>query len=496
MEETAFDATLGGSKHLPYSANSLKFAASRSVEIAAMTESILRPSKTKLVFQTLPIHMRRRVMSHNSKRLPRKLRKAHLEQLKKSGVPPNQKRPSRKYRRRPVNLLEEYNRRQKLFKWLETHIWHAKRFHMTERWGYRLAYAPCDKAFRACYRATSAHCLMQDISYHTPILIKGPIELIRNMFACITNTTCGLGVCAKAYTAGNKEGKVHLYDVNKYPYCYIGRVNFIWVPNDSVQKSLWLFVHPKLLKQVELILTNLLNQNIVIKSSEFNEKRRKIINDLSENIEIKVLPGIFNRFRLTGPNSHAIMMQTLKCVDDVSKIIHNEWVTVLKCTNLYLKEKENYWNSLCSITSSSQLTPNMVLGMIVKDPRVYRPTHRTKAKCHFDCAINTEALLKPPAFVSMSPLWDLQIQETLKTKLMTNGEFIEHITKTQLVPGEVNEEDPMLQSIPIVLIQRPGSQDASFKKIGKYYLTNDNHTKCKNVDFIINKYNNITSFLT
>jgi hypothetical protein len=82
-------------------------------------------------------------------------------QLRKSGLPPEPKRPSRKFRRRPNNLLLEYNRRQKRFVWLETHLWHAKRFHMTEKWGYKLADFPNDKSFRACYRATANHCLLQ-----------------------------------------------------------------------------------------------------------------------------------------------------------------------------------------------------------------------------------------------------------------------------------------------------------------------------------------------
>lgn len=49
-------------------------------------------------------------------------------QLEKSGLPPKPKRPSRRYRRRPQNLLSEYNRRQRNHIWLETHIWHAKRY--------------------------------------------------------------------------------------------------------------------------------------------------------------------------------------------------------------------------------------------------------------------------------------------------------------------------------------------------------------------------------
>lgn len=81
--------------------------------------------------------------------------------MEKSGLPTKGKRPSRKYRRKPSNLLMEYNRRQLTTMWLETHIWHAKRFHMTELWGYKLPNYPNDKSFRACYRATAKHCLIQ-----------------------------------------------------------------------------------------------------------------------------------------------------------------------------------------------------------------------------------------------------------------------------------------------------------------------------------------------
>lgn len=39
-----------------------------------------KPQSKGLVFQRLPKHMRRRVMSHNVKRMPRNLREAHLRQ--------------------------------------------------------------------------------------------------------------------------------------------------------------------------------------------------------------------------------------------------------------------------------------------------------------------------------------------------------------------------------------------------------------------------------
>lgn len=114
--------------------------------------------------QQLPRHLRRRAVSHNPKRLPRRFHEKHKREREKSNgnsTTCKPKRPSRKYRRKPKNLLDAYNRRQRDFVWLETHIWHAKRFHMVKKWGYQVAEYPRDKNFRACFRAGRDRCLMQ-----------------------------------------------------------------------------------------------------------------------------------------------------------------------------------------------------------------------------------------------------------------------------------------------------------------------------------------------
>lgn len=67
----------------------------------------------------------------------------------------------RKARRRHINLVAEFNHRQRKNIWLETHIWHAKRFHMVKKWGYCLGNSPTEKSYRACYRAMTKHCLLQ-----------------------------------------------------------------------------------------------------------------------------------------------------------------------------------------------------------------------------------------------------------------------------------------------------------------------------------------------
>ena len=51
----------------------MQYAQSRANEIEALAEEIKKNTGARKVFQSLPIHMRRRAMSHNIKRLPRRL---------------------------------------------------------------------------------------------------------------------------------------------------------------------------------------------------------------------------------------------------------------------------------------------------------------------------------------------------------------------------------------------------------------------------------------
>jgi ribonuclease P/MRP protein subunit POP1 len=144
----------------------VKYASYRRKEIELLNnEAFLgKDNKQKSLFQLLPRHMRRRTMGFIRKRLPHRIRKAAIIKPK-SKV---KKRPSRKFRRRAGNLLKEYERRKRATDgkmWLETHIWHAKRFHMspTSLYGYRIALHDNCKSKRAVYRSLKADCCIHVI---------------------------------------------------------------------------------------------------------------------------------------------------------------------------------------------------------------------------------------------------------------------------------------------------------------------------------------------
>ena len=61
--------------------NVMDFSEARATELRSMLKALESKKSGKRAFQCLPIHMRRRAMSHNAKRLPRKLREQASKQV-------------------------------------------------------------------------------------------------------------------------------------------------------------------------------------------------------------------------------------------------------------------------------------------------------------------------------------------------------------------------------------------------------------------------------
>ncbi|XP_043498681.1 ribonucleases P/MRP protein subunit POP1 [Polistes fuscatus] len=478
-----FDEFLGGTESLPIDVSIMKLAKARAGEILSMTRSIENPRQTKLIFQKLPIHMRRRVMSHNAKRLPRKLREAHISQMGKSGFPPKSKRPSRKYRRRPSNLLLEYNKRQRNKIWLETHIWHAKRFHMIEQWGYKIANFANDKCFKANFRSITEHCLIQDLSYYSCIEIIGPEDILKETLRSHCNPTT-LTFAAKMYINGMREGTVMFFKRNSFPLYPIGNVHFLWRPNCCNQRTIWIWVHPAFYDD---ILTNIISSfnfsPCITKNEEStssNQLQNSYINE--NNCQMNLLKGTLNRFRLCGPLALSVLTNSLKLLDmkknlSTTKDKSNkgyEDVTenkkdILIVTDLWYKDyyddqenckafkiQEQLWQALQSLDSPNQLPPNMVFGLTVLDPRFYLPEKRTKPEkltTHF------EKIYNPPAHVNNSPIWDKNLRERISKSCVPTG-LINKLRSSNLVPGVSNDnlfKEDIMAKIPILVIQNPGS---------------------------------------
>ncbi|XP_062583770.1 ribonucleases P/MRP protein subunit POP1-like [Saccostrea cucullata] len=224
----------------PQAINVVEYAKCRAAELQLLDAATKQRKVSQAVNGLMSISMRRRAMSHNIKRLPHRVREMVTIKANKH------KKPSRRHRRRPNNLLQEYVRRQKTKVWLETHIWHAKRFKMIEKWGYRIPYQPTDKSSRASYRATQHHCQMIDVSYMCCIEVQGNEEDIISGVSRLCNSQTGLTIGAKMYLEGTREGSCVLYKQDQYPLGAICPVTFLWRPRTESHslRQLWIWCHP------------------------------------------------------------------------------------------------------------------------------------------------------------------------------------------------------------------------------------------------------------
>uniref|UniRef100_A0A1A8RGE0 Processing of 1, ribonuclease P/MRP subunit n=1 Tax=Nothobranchius rachovii TaxID=451742 RepID=A0A1A8RGE0_9TELE len=420
------------------------FARARAAEVKAMLRAVSQTACSSHVFQALPKHMRRRAMSHNTKRLPRRLRDVADRMREKSLQAGSKKKKepakskSRKARRRHGNLLLEFNRRQRKNIWLETHIWHAKRFHMVKKWGYCLGDRPTYKCYRSCYRAMSSYCLLQDLSYYCCIELKGEEDELLAALSQMTSKEAGPTFAAALCLSGRRQVSVTVYRAGQYPCQALGPVTVLWRPKTPGirGRQLWIWAHPTLKQDLLPELQSVCRcweavppsvdpevscgkeksaphpepENVLEAKLKPGAKRKRSSVDASEPPVKKILgdgtrlPGtpvtwkssstgiVINdltmeivRYRLIGPQSHSVLTEALEAATvckEVDKSLGSAFWWPQHCSdesNMLLHQQQaDVFHTLKGISSTTELPPGTVLGLTVDDPRLTLPTKKMK----------------------------------------------------------------------------------------------------------------------
>jgi len=348
----------------------IKYATFRRQEIELLhSESFLsKENKHKSLFQMLPRHMRRRTMGYIRKRLPHKIRAMAIIK------PPAKiiKRPSRKYRRRPRNLVKEYDRRKRdtLNKvWLETHIWHAKRFHMSDSlYGYKLPLFENCKNKRAIYKCLNKSCCIHDESYFVCNELEGEEDVLINGLNRMCSSKVGLTFGAKMFLNGQYEGRTVLYEKDKYPFGCIGPVRFLWKfyenPNDpeaKKQRRIWIWSHPSTTKQIRAQLIEIFDLKLQSADDNTSDNGEFESTTGGSVVKLKSLKDKIVRFKLLGPLSTTLLAHVLKTFDD------NQ-------SDIYYQHHADIWNKFkLSLKNPNDVTSQTVISLLVKDPRLSMP---------------------------------------------------------------------------------------------------------------------------
>ncbi|KAG2178757.1 hypothetical protein INT43_001603, partial [Umbelopsis isabellina] len=420
----------------------VEFVQARAFEINAMESSIKTASVAlnHLAFQSLPRGLRRRAASHNIKRIPVKLReKAKAETLK--GTPPKRTGPpTRRKKRRAATIVEEYLRRQGTplsgtKRWLETHIWHAKRMHMKNIWGYRLADHPNDKSLRATYRAFSHLSILHDASYMGCVQLEGTDEAIARMLAPVVDVTLP-SVASQRYLKGHRLGHSVLHHNMCYPQKAIGPITFLWQQQQDTSSSrkLWMWIHPASFEEAWKCLTESQEQTGQTKSVALTDLRDEIL-----------------MFELTGPRSTALLHAILDTV-----ITNNDKQDDINATGLSKDKASEVWSVLKHLRSSSSLPAGAILGLNVQDPRLKFPQKLPRRSNIIPEQEQTQMqkyLADWPDDIAKSDIWNESIRQELRNNKIPEKDLNARRNKN-LLPGTKLKFTSDDAKIPILLVQR------------------------------------------
>ena len=280
------------------------------------------------------------------------------------------------------------------------------------------------------------------------------------MLRCLCNHnlisgSTGLTIAAKAYKGGQREGRAVMYRSRCYPYGAIGPVHFLWqmqtlrhidevVLNSahSPAPKLWVWCHPgmyeEVLSEVQAVAESynsrqsdgsavrklpssttsmITGKGVMCKAGESSAASEPSSSTTSTStggeavasqtgipILVKSLKDELVRFRLIGPRSHALLMETLKPVFNFQqrqppasaneRPVPPSSLTASESESSSLPDIPKWWKShqssaehakilsLCypiikSGSNPAEFSRGTTIGMTVSDPRLVIPSKRT-----------------------------------------------------------------------------------------------------------------------
>ncbi|KAI9443101.1 POP1-domain-containing protein [Lactarius indigo] len=457
---------------LPNSIDVETFTESRSFELKAMQEAMknAKAGTTHRAWQELPRHLRRRAASHNVRRVPLRLRhKSRAEMDSRRRKILGRSLPKLGKSRRE-GRSETFKRRQKDKKWLETHLWHAKRMRMENMWGYRLAVQPTEKSFRPSHRASVHGSILHDASYYGLIELTGAqVVLSRTLETCCDPASAR--PASKRFMSGIRGCETGVYEVGSYPLGYIGPVFIIWramtaapgasqtpdtfpkeskpkgkrkhkqakenmshqpEPPDEEIRTVWIRCHPAVFSSVRSTLEQAVSLTLdaLKKSSKLSQN--------SYAVEVIDLRDSINVFEITGPKS--------------SQVIHGALTPTIAD---HRGEFKKFWSSLSDLQSTGSIPSNMVVGFTVLDPRLNFPPKN--AKVHI-AEEELPTICKPwecfpTASLAWSDIWDQSIRDAIEIPRFTKKE-LDARREQNVVPGTPLKPTVSDNRVPVLLIQR------------------------------------------
>ncbi|KAI9750060.1 MAG: hypothetical protein M1835_001447, partial [Candelina submexicana] len=491
------------------------FVKAREYEIRALEAGLSKSKKalTTRAFQSVPKDLRRRTASHNVKRVPKRLRNRAEKEMVEDNTPTvtaRRRKPTPRMRLRletakrlqqlgaraklksnhprivekdpekmvciqsrepkpKQNSLEppprppsKFRERQLHKTWLPTHMFHAKRAHMTAPkdplWRFALPLTPTDKSYRPTHRmSTERGAIGWDTSYMATIGLEGLTTCIEDALRalCVDDGDGADGKWGRRgrkWRAGKRSWEAWVYGKNKWSSKAIAPVSIIWCADTSreddlkshnpaagghskakvrAKKKVLVRVHPSAFLQLW-------------------EEVLKVSKIQSPPVMVEDLRFEIGSIEVTGPGSTEALRGVLK----PSMVNRTETQSA--------DSPEHIWTLLASLPNPGCLPPNALLGFCISDPRLHHPPRTLP---HSQIHILPDDLQRT---LATWPLDETQIAPCIferasrhKASRALPSQKAINRRKGLALPGEYPEPVPTDPEIPILLLaSRPASSAA------------------------------------
>ncbi|KAI9817572.1 MAG: hypothetical protein M1827_001184 [Pycnora praestabilis] len=482
-----------------------KFVKAREYEIRAL-EAGLGGAKKALrtrAFQSVPRDLRRRTASHNVKKVPKRLRgrakkemaedntptvtarrhkptphmRLRLETAKRlqalgaqgkvkkhpskrtetdpkklaSQVQPRLPKPKKNTLGAPPKPVSKFRKRQIHKSWLPTHLFHAKRAHMTSPkeplWRFAIPLTPTAKSYRPTHRVSGARgAIAWDTSYMATIGIEGPKKSIQGVLKAVgvdQDDEEGLwGKKGEKWEGGRRSWEGWMFHRDGWPGSSIAPVLIVWcakgkgcgdmsaVESNPRNKT-------KTPKEKERVLIRVHPSSFL----ELWEQLLKMVKQQNPPVMIEDLRFEIGSIEVTGPASTEALVGSLRPnvgIEDQPSASDSP---------------ESTWNALPSLTNPASLPPNALLGFSMSDPRLHYPPRTIS---HGALSSGSENLLSimfhwtPDATQTAPTMFDRTSRLTASRCLPSQKAI--NRRKSLALPGAYPDRHPTDPQIPTLLL--------------------------------------------
>jgi ribonuclease P/MRP protein subunit POP1 len=360
---------------------------------------------------------------------------------------------------KPDKPKAKFRKRQIFKAWLPTHLFHAKRAHMTPPkeplWRMSIPLAPTQKCYRPTHRASTLRgAVAWDMSYMSTISVEGQEQSI-----CGVLKALGVGKeegplfwqkTSARWMKGTRSWQGWLYERDGWPEQSIAPVTVIWCPaaqdilnteaiavDDAgkseriMKRQILIRVHPSAFLQ--------LWQELIRMSKV--QKPGVVVTDLRFEI---------GSIDLVGPASAEVLGGTLRPKHKDGSD-HKESIGA-----------EEVWSVLHHVSSPGNLPINAILTLNISDPRLYKPVKAEASTSDIeaqDALLNVLTSWPIDSSIASSDLFSRANRLTAQRQMPSQKAI--NRRKSLAEPGENPESKATDPSIPIIVLPTRGENGIS-----------------------------------